>query len=368
MKVLEALTVVAISLFIVLGLFLVSNRNARGKGFVFIGFFFLLLALNFLDGILLLRGSYATIPQFTFWEDPFALTYGPLIYFFSLRIKNHSILQSLKFLLHLIPFVLMEISVLAFHIFYSNEDIRNFVTQLVASDLDPKVILGVIPIFIHVFIYILMAWYTLRKHQDELKQQFSLLTISWTFAMVRMILMIFLLSLLSTGAQYFGTSESYAIVLMVLILISIFLTLKILLTALNQPLFPSINRYESTIELSDEERSSLLNQLNYLLKEKKVYRNPTLSLKDLAVEMGTSARAVSHIINKSLADNFYDLINIYRIKEAQRILKDNRDPKQTVLEVLFEVGFNSKSSFNTQFKKKTGMTPSEFKKLNSPKE
>lgn len=353
------------SLFIVLGLFLVSNTNARGKGFVFIGIFFLLLAFNFLDGILLLRGSYAAKPQFAFWEDPFALTYGPLIYFFSLRIRNHSIIQRPRLLLHLLPFVLLEIAVLGFHLFYSDEDIRNFLTLLVASDLGPEVILGVIPVFIHVFIYILMAWHTLIKHQEELKQQFSLLAISWTFAMVRMILIIFLLSLLSSGAQYLGTPESYPIVLMGLTLISIFLTLRILLTALNQPLFPSINRSESTLEMPEEERTSLLNQIHLLLEEKKLYRNPTLTLKDLAVELGTSDRAVSHIINQSMADNFYDLINTYRIQEAQRILKDNPDPKLTVLEVLFEVGFNSKSSFNTQFKKKTGMTPSEYKKLNA---
>ena len=195
-----------------------------------------------------------------------------------------------------------------------------------------------------------------------------MLTISWTFAIVRMILIIFLLSLLCTGAQYLGTPESYPIVLMVLILISIILALRILLTALNQPLFSSVKRPESTIELSDEERNSLLNQIQHLLADKKLYRNPTLTLKDLAVEIGTSDRAVSQIINQSMADNFYDLVNTYRIREAQRILKENPDPKLTVLEVLFEVGFNSKSSFNTQFKKKTGMTPSEFKRLNASRE
>jgi AraC-like DNA-binding protein len=55
-------------------------------------------------------------------------------------------------------------------------------------------------------------------------------------------------------------------------------------------------------------------------------------------------------------------VNRYRIEEAKRLLTNPPDKKITVLEVLYEVGFNSKSSFNTLFKKYTGLTPSEFKK------
>jgi AraC-like DNA-binding protein len=67
-----------------------------------------------------------------------------------------------------------------------------------------------------------------------------------------------------------------------------------------------------------------------------------------------------------LQQNFFDFINRYRIEEAQRLLTDPPDKKITVLEVLYECGFNSKSSFNTLFKKHTGLTPSEFKKKNMP--
>ena len=58
--------------------------------------------------------------------------------------------------------------------------------------------------------------------------------------------------------------------------------------------------------------------------------------------------------------NFYDFISKYRIEEAKKIFTEKSD--KTVLEVLYEVGFNSKSSFNTTFKKFTGITPTQFKK------
>ena len=59
-----------------------------------------------------------------------------------------------------------------------------------------------------------------------------------------------------------------------------------------------------------------------------------------------------------------DFINSYRIKEAKRLLKNRLNEKSTILEILFEVGFNSKAAFNKAFKKKTGLTPSEYMKRN----
>ena len=56
-----------------------------------------------------------------------------------------------------------------------------------------------------------------------------------------------------------------------------------------------------------------------------------------------------------------DFINTYRIEKAKERLLHPKDEKETILEVMYEVGFNSKSSFNTVFKKKTGLTPSQYK-------
>ena len=65
---------------------------------------------------------------------------------------------------------------------------------------------------------------------------------------------------------------------------------------------------------------------------------------------------------KNFNQHFFDFINEYRIKEAMKILKDPTKKEFTVLEILYEVGFNSKSAFNTTFKKNTCDTPTQFKK------
>jgi AraC-like DNA-binding protein len=98
------------------------------------------------------------------------------------------------------------------------------------------------------------------------------------------------------------------------------------------------------------------------VKNNKPYLDPELTLDQLASQLSIRPRALSQIINEDLGQNFYDFINRNRIEEASRLLTNPKDRKITILEVLYEVGFNSKSSFNTLFKKYTGLTPSDFKK------
>jgi AraC-like DNA-binding protein len=60
--------------------------------------------------------------------------------------------------------------------------------------------------------------------------------------------------------------------------------------------------------------------------------------------------------------NFYEFINNYRIKEAKEILTADSNQEKTISDIFLAVGFNSKSVFNTFFKKNVGLTPSEFRK------
>jgi AraC-like DNA-binding protein len=94
----------------------------------------------------------------------------------------------------------------------------------------------------------------------------------------------------------------------------------------------------------------------------KPWLDPDLTLEQLAGQLALRPRVLSQVINEDLGQNFFEFINRYRIGEAKALLMDPADKKMTVLEVLYQVGFNSKSSFNTLFKKQTGVTPSEFKK------
>ncbi|WP_276965984.1 helix-turn-helix domain-containing protein [Chryseobacterium sp.] len=79
-------------------------------------------------------------------------------------------------------------------------------------------------------------------------------------------------------------------------------------------------------------------------------------------EIEIPVRELSLLINHQLGQHFYDFVNTYRIENAMNMLKDETKSKVTILEILYEVGFNSKSSFNTAFKKHTGTTPTLYRK------
>ena len=72
---------------------------------------------------------------------------------------------------------------------------------------------------------------------------------------------------------------------------------------------------------------------------------------------------ISQVFNDCFNKNFYDFINLYRIEESKKLLRNPKNNEKTILEILYEAGFNSKSTFNALFKKHTGVTPTEYRKF-----
>jgi len=105
----------------------------------------------------------------------------------------------------------------------------------------------------------------------------------------------------------------------------------------------------------------LLKLKKYMIEEKP-FLNPSLTIQDISAAIKIPVRDLSILINHKLEQHFYDFVNTYRIESAMKILKDGTKSKITILEILYEVGFNSKSSFNTAFKKHTGNTPTDYRK------
>ena len=103
---------------------------------------------------------------------------------------------------------------------------------------------------------------------------------------------------------------------------------------------------------------SLMRNLNGIMKEKELFRDSNLTLARVAKRLSVPARDLSGAINRVTGENFSRFINGHRIAYAQGALLETDLP---VTEVMFEAGFLSKSSFNTEFRRVTGMTPSQFR-------
>ncbi len=107
---------------------------------------------------------------------------------------------------------------------------------------------------------------------------------------------------------------------------------------------------------------TLSEQLEALMQNQKPYLNDTLELSTLAQILKTHPKNLSQAINENFQRNFFDYVNTYRVQEAQRLLADPSRKDHKIYEIMFEVGFNSRSSFNTAFKKVTGLTAGQYRK------
>ncbi len=123
------------------------------------------------------------------------------------------------------------------------------------------------------------------------------------------------------------------------------------------------NKYR-TSSFNKVKSRELKEKIINLFEVGKTYKDPKITLQQVADKLKIPKEHISQLINSEFGQNFNDFVNTYRVNEAKEMLAKNGDLKMQILEIAYEVGFNSKSSFNTAFKKFTGLTPSEFKKRN----
>lgn len=148
----------------------------------------------------------------------------------------------------------------------------------------------------------------------------------------------------------------------------------LLINALHQPsIFSGLSADEVQLAESEApgraalvsaENAALLRHLDRHMAEARPYLDANLSVDQLARQLGVPSRELSRAINEGLGKNFFELVSDYRIAEARRQL-EAAGAGTTILQVMYDSGFNSKSVFNTAFKKATGMTPSAYRAQHS---
>lgn len=105
-----------------------------------------------------------------------------------------------------------------------------------------------------------------------------------------------------------------------------------------------------------------IDRLQSFMESQKPYLDFELTLQKLAALLDMPEKELSVLINHHMGKHFFDFINEFRIEGAKIILANPDEKDLTILEVLYQVGFNSKSSFYTAFKKITGKTPTLYRK------
>jgi AraC-like DNA-binding protein len=113
--------------------------------------------------------------------------------------------------------------------------------------------------------------------------------------------------------------------------------------------------------LADGRIDEIVKKIIVAMESGKLYQETELTLHQLSTHLQFPSHQVSQAINEGMNKTFYDLVNGYRVEEAKRLLLNPKNRSFTILSVGFEAGFNSKTTFNTVFKKFTGLTPTDFR-------
>ncbi len=358
--------------------FLFSHNKGRRTSNVLLGLFFLAISLNLLDSFLVLKKVWLTNPNLVGWGICMPLLFGPLLFLYSESILYKDFRLTSRKWLHFLPFFLCFIFSEFQYSSLGQEKQVDLLNHIFERELPPSLYWSSALIFLQFFLYIAASFRLIDRYKRIASDQYSdqeKVNISWLSSTILFFTLCMILAALNGFSGLTPFSKYYFLVLNILVLLIFIFIARVLLKALTKPEIFSvmeeapgaaikageIAKYPGSA-ISDEDRKRMLENLNLHMRTRKPYLEPELSLEQLSSQIFLKPKILSQLINESLGQNFFDFVNRYRIEEAQRLLTNPTDKKITVLEVLYEVGFNSKSSFNTLFKKYTGLTPSEFKK------
>ncbi len=122
----------------------------------------------------------------------------------------------------------------------------------------------------------------------------------------------------------------------------------------------SVNLNQKVVVNDPEHTQKEVDKLEKYMIDHSPYKNPKVSLSELASQIQIPSHLLSKIINDHYHQNFFDFINHYRIEEFKKMVVDPKNQNLTFLGLAYEVGFNSKTAFNRSFKKITNQTPREY--------
>lgn len=381
-----------------LSFILLSKRNKSGADRIlslwlpFIGLHLLFFYLNSTD--------LSFFPVLLGIEIPFPLIHGPFLYLYTASLTNQSSGKWMN-LLHFVPAVLTYFSLIPFYTLADEEKIKVYQTGGAGFETLTGFIMAAI-IFSGIA-YIILSLWTLKKFRRAAKNEFSYtenINLNWLRYLIFGIGVIWV-------SVIFGTdSTTYSSVVLFVLFVGYFGIKQVgiftqapppektrdtailnlnglgdaapLKSSVALPAGPVAERISGMAESGNQMASektkyqksglndSIAEQIHEKLKQQmqteKWYRNPELSLSELAQKLNIQPNILSQVINTCENMNFYDYINQLRIDEFKELVTLPESQKYTLLSLAFDCGYNSKTSFNRNFKKVTGLSPSEYLK------
>jgi len=359
--------------------FLFTQQKGKQAGNNLLGFFFLTICLNLLDVFLLNTGIYFTHPNFAGLGNCLPLVFGPLLYFYTRAVIYKNFSFNLKSLLHFLPFLVFFSATEFYYLSQPYEVKETFLHGLSGHQVPLAVSIVTGFIFIQFLFYAIASLRLVSLYKKTANQLFSnpkQTDVSWLYSIIIFFILIMVITTLNGVLAQTPFAKYFLVAFNLVILAVLVFVVRVLMRALRLSYFlsfaekndvperPAASPKTNTDTKDKAEKEKIVQTLLRYMESDKPYLEPELTLDQLASQLSLKPRALSQAINEIRQQTFFDFINHFRIDEAARLLTNPKDKKITILEVLYQVGFNSKSSFNTLFKKYKGLTPTEFRQKN----
>ncbi|WP_210330631.1 AraC family transcriptional regulator [Aliikangiella sp. G2MR2-5] len=331
-----------------------------------------LLLIHILGELYIYTGAYQYMPALAGVQLPIRVLLGPALYFYACATMSANGTQSKRaYLTALLGPLLVTFSMVPFAFGLSSEEKLALADPLTRDPENFKLALAACTISMLVFIvftgiYLFAALKLHRRHRAQLMDRFATIerrSLDW----FRVVLILWGCIWLMYAIEYITAFMNWrwigsGVVLPILeasVLVA-FTYLALNQTVLNESdKVPSKTSNNRVAALSIEKMELIADKLNKVMAEKKLFMEEELSLNRLSVALSVSENHISETLSQYLKTNFFHFVNGFRIEEAKKLLQST---DRLVSTIAFEVGFNSKSTFNTAFKKSSGLTPTAFRK------
>lgn len=351
-----AITLVTIIISLLLAAFVLSVKTEKRLSNRLFAAFLILTAVDIFGVII--------TPETTFFEklnvfrSMLIFLHLPVFYFYILSVCYSDFTLKKKHILHAAPFMTVVILIATV-----------FTTPF--SDQQSNVFkLTFISLHVQTFIYLFLCFSVLIKTRKLYVENYSgeqIESYKWLFQLTTALAIFYGIAFVKNVFKFSDDSDLSDWIRAGLLIFELIVLCGYLFKALSKPkLFRGINSglklaNASEVNKSKTPNADIMKVENYM-NAAKPYLDPSLTIQQIADGVGIPVRELSLLINKQIGKHFFDFVNEYRIGEAKKILADSEKQDLTVLEILYSVGFNSKSSFNTAFKKHTNTTPTKYRK------
>jgi AraC-like DNA-binding protein len=326
-----------------------------------------LLLINFslviLRGIYIGSGYYLKNPFFLFFPICFTYGVGVIFYIYTkfLFIKSYKF-KGLEYI-HLSSFILQFFYYLVFFIKPNTEKLEFFKTDyfntiIFYEDIIGTLILGG---------YLTAADLVVRRYQNSNKHQYDKKLINWvkSFTITFMFIMLTWIMIQFDILDFTFRFKAYYFVYLLFTFLNYWTMYRGFINT--ERMQPKHNEKKDVHEIlpKNTDYDIYLKRIQKAMNEDLIFLNSKLTLNEFGKHLEINPKYLSYILNNQFNKNFHDFINEYRIKQAKLELLTLKTKKLTIEAVSKNCGFNSKSTFNSCFKKITSYTPSQFIKKNS---